>query len=104
MHIVSTSPVLLSFLLSSTILFYLIYLCYKYIYFLFFSWFSLKLMLGYLQSQQQWEIIYTHCCISYSEKIKYIVAENSLSMRSRIIFQTKEQTKKKKKRKKPSMK
>ena len=56
-------------------------------------------MLGYLQSQQQWEIIYTHCCISYSEKIKYIVAENSLSMRSRIIFQTKEQTKKKKKKK-----
>ena len=31
------------------------------------------------QSQQQWEIIYTRCSISYSEEVKR-VADNSLSI------------------------
>ena len=35
-------------------------------------------MFGYSQSQQQWEIIYTHCCKSYSEKEEHI-AVNRLS-------------------------
>ena len=36
-------------------------------------------MFGYSQSQQQWEIIYTHCFQSYSEEVKYI-ADNRLSI------------------------
>ena len=33
-------------------------------------------MLGYSQSQQQWKIIYTHCCISYPEEVKHIVDDH----------------------------
>ena len=58
-------------------------------------------MLGYSQSQQQWEIIYTHCCIFYSEEIKYI-AENSLSI-GEAGWYSKKQTKKKKEKEKTSV-
>ena len=56
-------------------------------------------MLGYSQSQEQWEIVHTtvgnctHCCISYSEEIKYIV-DNSLSIGKAGEY-SHEQTKKK---------
>ena len=68
-YLVSTSLVL-SF--GSPILFYVIYI-------FFFSQFSFKHMFGYSQSQQQWEIIYTHCCKSYSEEVKHI-AVNLISI------------------------
>ena len=83
-HIVSTSLILLFFLLVLPILFYLIY-------FLFFSRFSLKHMFGYSQSQQQWEI--THCCQSYSQEVKHI-AVNRLSIGEAGKY-SKEHTKKK---------
>ena len=70
---VSTTLALLSFLLGFPILFYLIYLFFNV--FLFFSWFSLKHMFGYSQSQQHNGKLYihtsTHCWKSYSEEVKH---------------------------------
>ena len=43
-----------------------------YLFIFYFSHGFLSNTFGYSQSQQQWEIIYTHCCRSYSEKVKYI--------------------------------
>ena len=40
---------------------------------------SLKYMLGYSQSQEQWEIIYTYCCKSYSGEVKQAVSHLSIT-------------------------
>ena len=77
MHIVGTSLVSLSFLLSSPVLLYM-YVSYFYFYFVF-SWFSLKHMFGYSQSQPTAMVNCTYCFISHSEEIKYIT-ENGLSI------------------------
>ena len=49
-------------------------------------------MFGYSQAQHQWEIVYIHCCKSYSEKDKQIV--NHLSSGEAGSY-SKEHTKKK---------
>ena len=96
MHIVDTSLVLWLFLLSSTILFYLIYLfiCIFYLFLFLFCFLMVFFQThAWIFTKPRTVGNCTHCCISYSEEIKYIV-DNSLSIGKAGEY-SQEQTKKK---------